>query len=115
MTSILVIDDLREFTRKPLGTVYAKNVSDGLDYLSEAGIWDEIYLDHDLGDNKTIAPCVAYITSNVYKFAFTRFYIITSNPAGAIYIKNALDDAYLQNILVDFTDVQANFDYVYPS
>lgn len=52
--AVLVIDDLRCF---PFDAKYARNAVDGLALLASRA-WDEVWLDHDLGDGVDIGPVV---------------------------------------------------------
>jgi hypothetical protein len=102
----LVIDDLR-VVRPEFGEVtYARTPNEGVRLLADER-WDLVLLDHDLGmDIKTrteldIWPCISYIEENAVDFGDTVFYIVTSNPWGALRMGAALDNADLRWFGID--------------
>ena len=82
----LVIDDLRIF--KPdyfsmfkdysYEVTYARTSEEGLKALKD-GDWDCVYLDHDLGGDDTVKPCLDYVLEFRDAFYDTTFFIHTSN------------------------------------
>lgn len=51
---VLVVDDLRSF---PFAAVYARDASGAVGLL-KTGPWDQVWLDHDLGDGIDIGPVI---------------------------------------------------------
>lgn len=82
MSKILVIDDLREFSFK---AIYARTSKEALDILYQE--WDEIWLDHDLGEEDTIKPILDFIQEKSFygdkTFDNTQFIVHSANPYGA--------------------------------
>lgn len=95
MTRILVVDDIREFE----GATHAKTAADGIALL-QSSEWDEIWLDHDLGNQamlavgaeNTIWPTVEWLLAN--KITCDTIRIISFNPAGAHAMGMALRSRY---------------------
>lgn len=86
---LLLIDDLRNF-RDGRKTTVARNSETALQILKDNTVWDEIWLDHDLGivDNKldTIMPVVDFLCEQSFlesPVQVAKIFIHTSNPVGA--------------------------------
>lgn len=106
MLAKLVIDDLRVLN---LGgdVQYARTVDAALAALDQKGSWEELWLDHDLG-NKTgkeenIWPIIAAIEQRMdyHPFYFGQIYIISSNPVGVQRMKLALDHLGYSTTILD--------------
>lgn len=100
MRNILLIDDLRRFreTHKDAQVAIARNSKTGLEMLANDVEWDEIWLDHDLGDKTgeidSIMPVIDYMSErSVYEnpVKVNTVFVHTSNPAGAKSMMSALD------------------------
>jgi hypothetical protein len=89
-TSILVIDDLRNF-RDGRDAEYARTSAEGLDILEKNAPLDELWLDHDLGMLEsgrpdTIMPVIDYLAGLAFDgrpYPVKRVVVHTSNPVGA--------------------------------
>lgn len=96
---VLLIDDLRNF-REGIEFRFRENTADAdvtiartsaeaLDILAEQNDWDEIWLDHDLGEPNgqldTIMPVVDYLSEKAFNdepVNVNWIFIHTSNPVG---------------------------------
>lgn len=92
---VLIIDDLR-MSKEP-GATHCITAEDGIEAL-KSNEWDYILLDHDLGMNGrgevlTIWPVIDYIVEHANEYRDVLIDIISSNPVGAQYMKNALEGA----------------------
>lgn len=92
---VLIIDDLR-MSKRP-GATHCITADAGIWELATKE-WDYILLDHDLGMDEagnalTIWPVIEYICSNPDYYREVMIDIISSNPVGAQYMKNALEGA----------------------
>lgn len=91
---ILLVDDLRSFADGRVGEV-ARTSSSGVDLLDryrEHRI-DELWLDHDLGDDDTIWPVVEVLERAAFEsrpFDVGVVVIHSANPAGAAKMAQAL-------------------------
>lgn len=74
---ILLIDDLRTLT-KP-GEI-ARTYADGIKALQN-GPWDELYLDHDLGEEKTGYDIMNWLEANP-EYLPGEIKFVTANPVG---------------------------------
>lgn len=86
---ILLIDDLRNFKDKR-AAVIARNSSQAISILSQDNDWDEIWLDHDLGEVDGVLDSVMSVVDFLSEAAFndtpvnvSKIFIHTSNPVGA--------------------------------
>lgn len=103
MKRILLIDDQR-ITDPKLGyvVVVARNPQDGLKWLKMGIEWEMVLLDHDLGqDNRgkllDIRPVVDWLDEKARakeKPPIQSIGIITMNPVGQKYLKDALSRHY---------------------
>lgn len=106
MLAKLVIDDLR-ILNLPGDVQYARTVDDALAALAEKGSWEELWLDHDLGDKtgkeETIWPVIAEIEQRMaYRpFYFGQIFIISSNPVGSQHMKLTLDHLGYSTTILD--------------
>jgi hypothetical protein len=95
-----LIDDLRRFREPPRDAqvAIARNSKTGLEMLANDTEWDEIWLDHDLGDKTGdidyIMPVIDYMSERaVYEnpVKVNTVFVHTSNPAGAKNMMLALE------------------------
>lgn len=87
---ILVIDDNRTF---PFGTVHARTSAEGLAALAGSNVFDEIWLDHDLGGSDTIWPVVDELIMRARDgraYPASRVVVHSANPVGAARMMTAL-------------------------
>ncbi|MFC4034468.1 cyclic-phosphate processing receiver domain-containing protein [Streptomyces polygonati] len=82
---VLGIDDLREL---PRATRIARTSREGIRLLEEYGnrFIDELWLDHDLGDDDTIMPVVALMEEAAFNgqpFHIGTVFVHSANPIGA--------------------------------
>lgn len=93
----LIIDDKRTFEFYPDDvTVHARTQFEGMEYIMNE-TWDEVWFDHDLGDNKVTGE---YETTRPIVFALEEdpslargigsIVIQSANPVGAVWIKQGL-------------------------
>lgn len=93
MKKVLLVDDLRDFRTPPANTdlVIARTSAQGIAALSMGTAWDEIWLDHDLGQlaDGSIDD-VMRVVDHLSEQAFNDnpvqvgiVYVHTSNPSGA--------------------------------
>lgn len=85
----LLIDDLRNFVDNRKATI-ARNSNQALHILENDNVWDEIWLDHDLGEVDgsldSIMPVVDFMAEAAFNDTPINvgiIYIHTSNPVGA--------------------------------
>jgi hypothetical protein len=95
---ILVVDDRRTFTRLPTGaeTIYARTVKEALEVLNNGPI-DQLWLDHDLGENENIRSFVLQIEERAFNgegYEIGSVVVHTSNPDGANWIMGGLRRYY---------------------
>jgi hypothetical protein len=79
---VLVIDDLRSF---PFDAVYARTSTEALEVLTADGGWDEVWFDHDLGDDDTTVPVldrICELAHDGHPARIDRCVVHTSNPPG---------------------------------
>lgn len=88
---ILLIDDLRDFANPPATAevTVVRTSEEAVELLTHDLIWDEIWLDHDLGEvngvNDTIMPVVDHLAFMGYaetNAGIGVVYVHTSNPVG---------------------------------
>lgn len=102
----LIIDDLR-ILNLPGDIKYARNVDDALAALGQKDSWEELWLDHDLGDKtgkeENIWPIIAAIEHRMayHPFYFGQIFIISSNSVGAQRMKLALDRMDYSTTILD--------------
>ena len=109
---VLVIDDQRDYRRDLAEFTFARSFDDGLhqivQWMDGLVIFDEIWLDHDLGMDQngvhTIRPIVLYIVEEALIFGYvistTKFKVISSNPVGRDWIVSQLDEWYDIEVVV---------------
>lgn len=93
MRRVLVIDDLRTFIDYEGDITYARSWQEGLQML-EMGVWDEVFLDHDLGLTGDIRPLIKWLVvcAEDNKPALVKqFYTCTDNPVGRDWIIGMLE------------------------
>lgn len=92
MKRVLLVDDLRNFrTLAPeVDLTIARTSQQGLDILAEDAQWDEIWLDHDLGDESGEIDDVMRVVDYLSERAFNdepvkvgTVFVHTSNPPGS--------------------------------
>ena len=103
----LLIDDLRNVLPDFEPVTVARAPDEGIQCL-DAGIWDLVLLDHDMGyDWKTgpldIWPCIEYIEQNAEDFKDTIFYVVTSSPIGGDRMMQALESVGLTAYRIGYT------------
>lgn len=102
----LIIDDLR-ILNLPGDVWYARDVDSALKVLGQKDSWEELWLDHDLGDKtgkeENIWPVIAAIEQRMaYRpFYFGQIFVISSNPVGAQHIKLTLDHLGYSTTILD--------------
>ena len=76
----LLIDDMRDI----YCTVIARTFDDGLRIAIELGPWDELYIDHDLGDegNRTGYDLLMRLLQSAPCYLPKKIIIVTNNPVG---------------------------------
>ena len=102
---VLLVDDLRNF-RDGRKSVIARNSVEALAILNSDNVWDEIWLDHDLGivDSigiDTIMSVVDFMCEQAYNetpVEVATVYVHTSNPVGAKQIMSSLQN-YGYNVI----------------
>ena len=98
---VLLVDDERDFRDgviPPDASVHTCRTSgDAIRFLDSASIdgtrIDQVWLDHDLGDNDTIMPLIDHIEAMYHEDRLPEireFVIHTSNPAGRVRMIRAL-------------------------
>jgi hypothetical protein len=105
MRKVLMVDDLRTFSveeETAFGSVaYARTSEAALHAV--ALDWDDIHLDHDLGGDDTVRPVVLELERIGYERAICgkgldhrlpAIHIVSSNPVGRQYIRQALKRYY---------------------
>lgn len=93
---ILVVDDLRNLEPVDGLVVYARTPSEGFARIVE-GPWDVVFLDHDLGpegDIHRIATLLEERAFNGDPIPIGRVVVVTSNPIGAVWIRQGLERDY---------------------
>ena len=92
MIRILAIDDLRNFKQ---ATATARTYEEGIRMLIEEGPWDELLLDHDLGDEltKTGYDILCFLEENP-KLLPRKTTLVTANPVGRMRMQLVLDKIY---------------------
>lgn len=97
MTNRLVIDDLRNFRDSRVAT-YARTSQEALSIMATRTPFDEIWLDHDLGETPdgvvdSIMPVIqefSFLGFENKHYPVTSIYVHTSNPVGAAQMMQAL-------------------------
>ena len=75
---ILLIDDLRVF---PEVTATARTYAEGILLLREGAPWDELWLDHDLGEEKSGYDVMCWIEEHPELLPGS-IRLVTANPVG---------------------------------
>lgn len=83
---ILVIDDLRTFET---AEVTARDYKSGIAMLQMHGPWDALYLDHDLGEEKTGYDVMCWLEEHP-EFMPKEIKFVTDNPVGRQKMEAAL-------------------------
>ena len=102
----LVIDDLR-ILNLPGDVRYARNLRGAFEAFRHSRVWEEIYLDHDLGfmtgHLEDIWPIVAHFEESLAENPIKtgQIFIITSNPVGAQRLKVAFDHMGYSTTVLD--------------
>jgi hypothetical protein len=100
---ILVIDDVKTFPfpNDPDDVVYARTLSDGTVWLTEAeaaGVRiSELWLDHDLGGDDTIRPICLMLAERAFNgnpYPVSRIVICSLNPVGIDWMWSTLSPYY---------------------
>lgn len=89
---ILFIDDIRT---PQFDAVIARSVKDAMPLLDEE--WDEIWLDHDLGENQTIRPLVIEMERRAFEgnpVKVGKVFVHSANPVGHRWIRTGLTRYY---------------------
>ncbi|MEV4489013.1 cyclic-phosphate processing receiver domain-containing protein [Micromonospora coxensis] len=94
LPGILLVDDLRSFVDGRMAQV-ARTSRDGIEALERhrGQRLDELWLDHDLGEDDTIWPVVEVLERAAFEerpFDIGVVYVHSANPAGAEKIMQAL-------------------------
>ncbi|MET7808919.1 cyclic-phosphate processing receiver domain-containing protein [Micromonospora chersina] len=94
LTGIVLVDDLRSFVDGRMAQV-ARTSRAGIEALERhrGRRLDELWLDHDLGEDDTIWPVVEVLERAAYEerpFNIGVVYVHSANPAGAEKIMQAL-------------------------
>jgi hypothetical protein len=97
---VLLVDDLRSFREPVEGVDVARTVAEALAALADGGTWDQIWLDHDLGEAtgriEDVMPIVDDLVEralNDKPVAVETIVLHTSNPVGRTNIERALTRA----------------------
>ena len=96
---ILLIDDVRTFT---VVDAIARNYNEGIRQLERNGPWDEVYLDHDLGDASFCEERSRYMTGyDVMCWLEANpghlpkeIILVTDNPVGRTRMQQVIDKLY---------------------
>lgn len=84
----LLIDDIR--------TIYAdktcRTYAEGIESLKEGG-WDVLWLDHDLGEEKTGYDIMCFLEENP-KYLPGKIVCVSANPVGRKRIEQVIDKIY---------------------
>lgn len=86
----LVIDDLRFFET---ASVHARNYEEGIYQLKNCGPWDLLYLDHDLGEDKTGYDVMCWLEENT-EYLPGEIVCVSANPVGKDRITQVIDKLY---------------------
>lgn len=90
---ILVVDDLRRFVGPDMiPVVYARDVQTAITLMKKPGVWDQVWLDHDLSGDETIRPLVFWMIENGPKIR--QVYVQSMNPPGAQWVVDMLTPYY---------------------
>lgn len=91
--NILVIDDLKNIKENPGEFVkYARTYNDGIKQLKNKK-WNLLYLDHDLGDDKTGYDIINWLDQNK-EFLPDEIKCISMNPVGRDKINKVIKKLY---------------------
>lgn len=85
---IVVVDDLR--THVDPRALHLRDSASALEWLAGPhGAIDELWLDHDLGDEDTVRPVVLWLEEQVFAGrapVIGTIYVHTANPVGAAFV-----------------------------
>ena len=90
MDKILLIDDERTFDD---ATCVARNATDGIYELEHNGVWDKLYLDHDLGEDGTGYDVICWLEENP-SFMPKEVICVSANPPGRSRINQVIKKIY---------------------
>ena len=91
MTQVLLVDDLRDFRSHPVNVtvVVARTSAQALGILAHETTWDEVWLDHDLGEVDGEVDSIMRVVDHLCELAYTDqtvniglIRVHTSNPVG---------------------------------
>lgn len=96
---VLVIDDEREFKDKSFADMvaYARTSAEALKYLSSGVKWNQVWFDHDLGDNDDIRRVVEWLEAKAFhgeKLHIGTCYVQSRNSVGVKWITDGLVKHY---------------------
>ena len=98
---ILVVDDRRRIRAgsqwpQPTEVVYAKTSGEGLDFLATDPMFDQVWLDHDLGGEDTTLPVADELVKLAVADADRPWLIVlhTQNPVGRQRLERQLATHY---------------------
>lgn len=95
---ILVIDDEREFKFPGAEKiVYAKSIEDAFTWIKYYQRWDQVWLDHDLGDGIDVITFCNMVEKTAYQgrlYNIGEFVIHSMNPVGRARMAQALNKFY---------------------
>lgn len=98
----LVIDDMRTIEFRKETPPHARTSQEGIELL-KAGVWDELWLDYDLGGDDTGMNVVRYILENNIHLEI--IFIHSSNPVGANRMVEELNHHGYEAMRVDVLDL----------
>lgn len=95
---VLLIDDLRDFIDPPADYDIARTSDEAIRLLS-VNNYTGVFWDHDLGGEDTTMKVVSWLLENAIRdnrIEIGDCIIHTSNPVGAVNLKNALESRFLR-------------------
>lgn len=98
----LVIDDMRTISFPRETPPHARTSEEGIQ-LIKIGVWDELWLDYDLGGDDTGMNVVRYILDNEVPLEY--IFIHSSNPVGAGRMQEELIQGGYEAMRVDVLDL----------
>lgn len=110
-TRVLLVDDLRSFREPIEAVVVARTVAEALAALETDGPWEQIWLDHDLGETtgtiEDVMPVVDFLVESAAEgrpVEVQTVVVHTSNPVGRANMERALTRAGYRVIQVRADD-----------
>ncbi len=88
------IDDIRDKPQVNYVSITCRDYAsaiDLIDYFTSRGVYLMLDFDHDLGEGKTGYDIAKYIVENQIPTDLIRYHIHSSNPVGAMNIRQLLD------------------------